>query len=143
LLAQRLISRERSAAKPITGMTPAAARALLAHPWPGNIRELENCIRHALAVARYDHITLADLPAAVRGESSPTGSDPKLGALGDVERAHILRVLRAVGGNKSLASRFLGLDRKTLYRKLKAFREQTAAEPAIQPRSRLESHPDR
>jgi two-component system response regulator HydG len=122
LLAEHFIRRASTPLRAVQGLTPGAARAILAHSWPGNVRELENCIGAAIANARYDHVTTADLPAAVRGQVGPSNSDgTNIMALSELERAHILHVLRSVNGNKALTSRRLGLDRKTLYRKLKAY----------------------
>ena len=125
LLAQHFIQRESSALRPVVGLTPGAARALLAYRWPGNVRELEHCIVSAAACARYDHITAQDLPERVRGQESlaPERDINDLISLRELERQHILEVLRSVGGNKALTSRRLGLDRKTLYRKLKEYGE--------------------
>jgi two-component system response regulator HydG len=125
LLAQHFIQRARKPTRPIVGMTLAAARALLAYAWPGNVRELEHCILAAVAVARYDHITVADLPIEIGGSSVPLKAEiDDLVPLHELERLHILETLRSVGGNKALASRFLGLDRKTLYRKLRSYAEE-------------------
>jgi two-component system response regulator HydG len=122
LLAEHFIRRASTPLRPVRGLTPGAAKAILAHSWPGNVRELENCIGAAIANARYDHVTTADLPASVRGQVGPSSSDgATIMALSELERAHILHVLRSVNGNKALTSRRLGLDRKTLYRKLKAY----------------------
>jgi two-component system, NtrC family, response regulator AtoC len=125
LLAQHFIQRESNALRPVVGLTPGAARALLAYRWPGNVRELEHCIVSAAACARYDHITAPDLPERVRGQeaAAPERDINDLISLRELERQHILEVLRSVGGNKALTSRRLGLDRKTLYRKLKEYGE--------------------
>src|SRR5690606_28618419 len=83
-----------------------AAERLLAYDWPGNVRELENSLERAVALARGDEITAEDLPARVR-RSSPQASGegeahgaPELVSLDEMERRYILRVIRAVGGNK-------------------------------------------
>jgi two-component system response regulator HydG len=146
VLAQHFIQRARKPARPIVGMTPAAARAMLAYTWPGNVRELEHCILSALAIARYDHITVADLPVEIGGSTAPQKNEvDDLVPLHELERLHILETLRSVGGNKALASRFLGLDRKTLYRKLRAYAE--ASSEGAPPRDdhdepHDESHPE-
>jgi two-component system, NtrC family, response regulator AtoC len=135
LLAQHFIQRLNTPLRRIAGLTPAAARALLAYHWPGNVRELEHCIVSAAVSARYDHITADDLPERVRG-SAQSGGDRHLDdliSLKELERQHILEVLRSLGGNKALTARHLGLDRKTLYRKLKEYAIQSpggASEPA-------------
>jgi two-component system, NtrC family, response regulator HydG len=89
------------------------------HSWPGNVRELENVIERALVLGGGGAIGLADLPEAVKTPPA-LGPDRRIGrSLVAVEREHILETLRAVDGNKSAAARVLGLDRKTLYRKLR------------------------
>jgi DNA-binding NtrC family response regulator len=99
------------------------------HAWPGNVRELENALEHALVLGRDDVIWPEDLPDEVRAAAAPTGvvaAPAEPGAveargdrrLTDVEREHILATLRASGGNKAAAARVLGVDRKTLYRKI-------------------------
>jgi DNA-binding NtrC family response regulator len=105
--------------KEIRGITPAVARAFLSYAWPGNVRELKNAIDYAVAVARYDHLTESDLPEVMR----PRANDAGVPADEDVrwetvERRHIEAVLRSVQGNRAHAARLLGIDRKTLHRKL-------------------------
>ena len=110
----------------MTGILPAAARRLLAHPWPGNVRELQNCIERAVTLCRHAEITVEDLPERIRGyEPSQivlASDDPSaLATMEEVERRYVLRVFDACGGNKALAARTLGFDRKTLYRKLRRY----------------------
>lgn len=102
---------------------PAVAERLLAYSWPGNVRELRNAMERALILAKFDALGVDDLPERIRaygGEAVlAAGTDPEeLGTLEEMERRYILHVLRAVGGNKTEAARVLGLERKTLYRKL-------------------------
>jgi len=111
--------------KRITGIAPAAAEKLLEYAWPGNVRELQNCLERAVALARYEQITVDDLPEAVRAQrraaQPAVGDEGPLLPLADVERQHILRVVEASGGNKTLAADTLGITRKTLYRKLQEY----------------------
>ena len=92
------------------------------------MRELFNCIERAVAFADHERIGIDDLPPRLRtfgGEDTaplPTGADEPLSSLDALERRHIMKVLETVGGNKTLASQILGVDRKTLYRKLAAYR---------------------
>jgi len=102
------------------------AEKLLAYCWPGNVRELRNVIERAVALTRFDQITVADLPEKIRDYHTPQvilgGADPgELAPLEEVDRRYILHVLESVGGNRTLAARTLGLDRKTLYRKLQQY----------------------
>ena len=125
LLAQHFIRASRSEVKPVVGFTPAVARALLAYSWPGNVRELQHCITAAVTTAQHDHITTQDLPANLRESVAPSREDAiELIPLHERERLHILEILQSVGGNKSLAARHLGLDRKTLTRKLRAYEKR-------------------
>jgi two-component system response regulator AtoC len=112
--------------KSVVGVSPAAAEKLVAYSWPGNVRELQNCVEHAVALARYEQITPEDLPSKIKDYKSThvliAGDDPsELVPIEEVERRYILRVLQAVSGNKTAAARVLGIERKTLYRKLERY----------------------
>jgi transcriptional regulator with PAS, ATPase and Fis domain len=100
-----------------------AMAALRRHRWPGNVRELENVIERALVLGVGMVISLEDLPVGLREQPLSAASPAAGQRLADVEREHIDRTLRAVSGNKSAAARVLGLDRKTLYRKLTQHRD--------------------
>ncbi|HVW28348.1 MAG TPA: sigma-54 dependent transcriptional regulator [Polyangiaceae bacterium] len=109
--------------KSVSGLSPAAAEKLLSYAWPGNVRELQNSIERAVALTEFDEITVDDLPPKIRDYKSNhvllAGSDPaELVTLEEVERRYIQRVMEAVNWNKSDATRVLGIDRSTLYRKL-------------------------
>ncbi|MHB0955131.1 MAG: sigma-54-dependent transcriptional regulator [Pirellulaceae bacterium] len=112
--------------KQVTGISDAVAQKLMSYCWPGNVRELRNVIERAVALTRYENLAVDDLPEKIRDYQSSQmvigGNDPDdLMPLEDVERRYILHVLGAVGDNKTTAARVLGLDRKTLYRKLRQF----------------------
>ena len=114
--------------KRIVGITSQVGEKLLAYRWPGNVRELQNCIERAVALTRYEELTVQDLPEKIRDYRDPPlflpGEDPvELMPMDEVERRHILRVLKAVGGNKTTAAEVLGFDRRTLYRKLERYGE--------------------
>ena len=127
LLAQHFL--ERFAArggKSVHRLSSVVAEKLLSYAWPGNVRELQNCIEHAVALARFEEITVEDLPERIRNYRSANvlvvGDDPsELVSMEVVERRYVLRVLDAVGGNRSMAARILGYDRKTLYRRLETY----------------------
>lgn len=112
------------AGRPIEGFDSAVAERLLAYSWPGNIRELRNVIERAVTLTRHNLLTVEDLPEKVRDHRSSTvyigGDDPTdLVPMEEIERRYIAHVLKAVDNNQSQAARILGVDRKTLYRKLK------------------------
>jgi two-component system response regulator HydG len=131
LLAQIFVRRVAArAGKSVGGLSVTAASGLLAYDWPGNVRELQNCIEHAVALAETDRIELRDLPDAIREcasrQTAPAPADAPLATLEEVERQHILHVLERVGGQRKAAALILGLDRKTLYRKLAGYGIRTA-----------------
>ena len=104
---------------------PAARRWLLRHAWPGNVRELQNVVERAVALCPGTVITSADLVPTSPGVSPDAAADAAvdgetgaLRSLAEVEQEHIRRVMARVDGNKSHAARLLGIDRRTLYRKL-------------------------
>ena len=100
-------------------LTREAIERLTSYDWPGNVRELENYMQAALALANEGRIDAQHVPPHVRREAKPARTpESDLPLLETVEREHIARVLRAVGGNKAAAARILGINRVTLYRKL-------------------------
>ncbi|MFZ5445933.1 MAG: sigma-54-dependent transcriptional regulator [Myxococcota bacterium] len=111
------------ARKDVSGLASSAAERLLGYGWPGNVRELQNVIERAVALARHNQLTTEDLAEKVLTPSSTAAESDEavLAPMEEIERRHILRVLRAVGGHRTQAAKILGLDRKTLYRKLEAY----------------------
>ncbi|TYO99333.1 DNA-binding NtrC family response regulator [Geothermobacter ehrlichii] len=111
--------------KPVKGLSEPAAARLLAYDWPGNIRELRNVIERAVALTRHDRLTPDDFPPRLQQDTHhrqvpELAADTPLLPLAEVERRYIERVLESCGGNRTVAARILGIDRKTLYRKLQA-----------------------
>jgi len=122
LIAQHFLARAGGGHR-IRGISPEAARLMLAYDWPGNVRELRNCIERAVALARFDQITVEDLPARMRNYDSAVRAEElcvpeQFVTLQEIERHYVERVLQAVGRHQASAARILGIDRKTLYRKL-------------------------
>ena len=99
------------------------ARALLRkYTWPGNVRELKNVMERLAVVCRDDDVRPDDLPPEVRAGRARTGAAGDASAsLADVEREHIIRVMAHTAGNKKEAAAILGIDRSTLYSKLKQY----------------------
>ncbi len=126
-LRTRIGSRARS-------FTPEALECLLRYRFPGNVRELRNIIERCLIFTEKEAIGLADLPPEVRPQAAaaaetafpgsapaPPPPDDKLLSLGELERAHIERALAANAWNKTKVAEILGIDRATLYAKLKRY----------------------
>ncbi|WP_242392729.1 sigma-54-dependent transcriptional regulator [Anaeromyxobacter oryzisoli] len=103
--------------KKIDGVATDAMTALMAHDWPGNVRELRNVLERGAVVATGPVIQLPDLGLPGRGEAAPRGGT--LASLEEVERRHVSSVLAHTGGNVSQSARILGIDRVTLYNKMK------------------------
>jgi len=114
--------------KPVAGLTEGALALLMDYAWPGNVRELENVIERGVTLMRGEKIGSEDLPQAVRGDSGDRHmieeAAEKTRTLAEVERAYILRVMEKTAGNKYQAAQMLGIDRKTLYRKLDEIEKQ-------------------
>jgi two-component system response regulator HydG len=107
-------------------LSPAVATLLLNYDWPGNVRELENCIERAVALARFSELSADDLPDKVRSFSPKrfvlsADTEEEILSLDELERRYILRALKILGGNRSRAATLLGLDRRTLYRRLEKY----------------------
>ena len=107
-------------------IAPDAMALLSAYTWPGNVRELRNAIERAAALSTTGEVHAADLPARVQEAARATtivaDAARRHLPLRELEREYILEVLRSTGGNKTRAAELLGLDRKTLYRKLEEYR---------------------
>ncbi|WIG93797.1 sigma-54-dependent Fis family transcriptional regulator [Myxococcus sp. SDU36] len=105
----------------IPGLSPGASDQLLAYPWPGNTRELENTMERAVALARGNYVEEQDLPEDVRGAPRTVTSQGSVLSLEAVEKQHILKVLERNGGNQTRTAEQLQIGLATLYRKLKRY----------------------
>ena len=127
ILAQHFIRAfAQSMNKPVSGIDNTVAEKLLTYPWPGNVRELRNVVERAMALTTSERIIVDDLPEKIRAHRGRqiilNAEDPSgLLPLEQVEQHYILHVLESVNGNRTQAAQVLGLDRKTLYRKLKQY----------------------
>ena len=138
LLAQHFLRRiAQRIGKPVKGFSGPAARMLLDYDWPGNVRELENCIERAVALCRLDEVTVDDLPNKVQAfhvtriviPAGPAGSPDAMITMEEMERRYVRQVLEAVHGNKTHAARILGIDRRSLYRRLETPYDAARAVP--------------
>ena len=115
--------------KPEPTITPEAFQKLLDYGWPGNVRELQNAVEYAVVLARQDQITVKELPAEVRlpvalQQTERAAAQRVTGparTLDDMERNAILDALAQCHGNKKKAAELLGIQRPTLYNKMKRY----------------------
>ncbi|HYJ09567.1 MAG TPA: sigma-54 dependent transcriptional regulator [Polyangiaceae bacterium] len=130
LLAQHFLTRFSGGSRGPVTLSEAAKARLLAYNWPGNVRELENCMQRALALAPQDELAVADLPERIQlFEPDGVAPTPLADAAGiesgaslfDAERSHVLRTVQRLDGNKTRAAALLGIDRRTLYRRLRLY----------------------
>jgi two-component system response regulator HydG len=123
LLAEYFLARA-GESRPTLTFAASALEKMLSYGWPGNVRELENCIERVVALAHSDEVTVEDLPEKVRlSEEHPSGPShaASLVSLSDLERRHTLRAVELLDGNMTRAAKLLGIDRTTLYRRLKRY----------------------
>jgi two-component system response regulator HydG len=105
--------------KTMRGFSTAAMEALIRYSWPGNVRELENVLERTVVLAKGDLIDISDLPPNLKDGTSQ-GADVKL-SLYENERLYILKTLAECNWNKKLAASVLGINRSSLYSKLKKY----------------------
>jgi two-component system response regulator HydG len=120
----------RGARKPTLKISRDAMAAMTRYGWPGNVRELRHAVERGVVLSTTEEVDLFDLPPRMReagevAERVRRATDGKL-TLDELERAYILEVLTSVSGNKSRAADILGIDRKTLYRKLGEYGDPTS-----------------
>jgi two-component system response regulator HydG len=124
----------------LAGFSDDALRCLEAYAWPGNVRELENVVERAVVLARGNTVEVGDLPDkitenAIVLERPAPGGDGGEGILrirvgtplAEVEQRMLEETLRMTHGNKTLTAKLLGIDPKTVFRKLKAAEDEEAA----------------
>ena len=109
--------------KNVNEISPEVLGLLVNYDFPGNVRELENIMERGVALATGGTVELAHLPEDLRELSIKTfrKKEGKIPSLDEQEEAYIKWVLNEVGGNKTLAAQILGIDRVSLWRKLKKY----------------------
>ena len=118
LLAEAAVRMKRK----VSSLAPAAADQILRYPWFGNVRELENVMERAVALARGSRVELEDLPEEVRQASpGPIATEGEVRPLEEIEKEYILAALQKNLGNQTRTAKQLGIGSATLYRKLKAY----------------------
>ncbi len=107
--------------KDISGISEHALRVLMEYDYPGNVRELENILEHAIVLCRGGLIQVECLPQFLRPVSEESSRPDTSLTLRDIEMRAIEEALRGNGGNRTAAARQLGIDPSTLFRKAKSF----------------------
>jgi DNA-binding NtrC family response regulator len=121
LLVRHFIQKFGQESKKVSGISEETLKILIDYSWPGNVRELENVIQRAITLGQQETILPEDLPASMIQELDEDVVEKALRkkySLDQLEKEYIQKVLIEAGGNKTKAAEILGLDRKTLYRKL-------------------------
>jgi len=121
--------------RPALSLSDEARQRLETFSWPGNIRELRNCMERAIALSTTDTIEAGQLMLGGDGgqgsgtgsPSQPSNAGSQLPTLYELERQHILRVISEAGGNRERAAAILGISARTLYRKLREYETSTAS----------------
>ncbi len=134
LLAAHFLDRMSKESKRKFTLTDDALRTMMRHEWPGNIRELENCIQYACSLSTGPVLELGDLPkqlqqqglearraASQQTEAASAERSSDVQTLAEMERQAILGAIRTLNGDKLMAARLLGIGKTTLYRKLKEY----------------------
>ncbi|MFC1556485.1 sigma-54-dependent transcriptional regulator [candidate division KSB1 bacterium] len=118
-LVDHFIEKYNTDEREIKGITQKAIEALMGYRWPGNIRQLENCIERAFVLGTGEYIDVVDLPQEILLQKSE--GTVELGALDAIEKEHIIKTILQVKGNKLKAAEALGIRRSTLYSKIKKY----------------------
>ncbi|MDT4898227.1 MAG: two-component system, NtrC family, response regulator HydG [Acidobacteriota bacterium] len=121
--------------RPALSLSDDALQRLQTFSWPGNIRELRNCLERAIALSPTETIEAGQLMlggdaghgSAIDSSPRPTAPDSPPSTLYELERQHILRVLSEAGGNRERAAAILGISARTLYRKLREYETNTTS----------------
>jgi DNA-binding NtrC family response regulator len=102
----------------VKGITEDALNSLVQYNWKGNVREVENVIERAINLMEGNMITIANLPDYILGRYETKGKTPPLR---EMEKTHILNVLKETGGDRAMAAEILGIDKTTLWRKIRRY----------------------
>jgi len=113
----------------VKGLSTQAKNALFRYDWPGNIRELRNCIEASVVLCKSDMIELSDLPPQISGSDASAKVDLDVGiTIAEGEKRLIMSTISACKGNKTKAAQILGIGRKTLHRKLQEYQLEYRAD---------------
>jgi DNA-binding NtrC family response regulator len=118
LLIDHFVGQFSATGYPPKAISPEALQTLVDYPWPGNVRELANTIERLLILTPGGTIGLNDLPSNIRESTAPIHGPS---SLAEMERLHLIRILKETGGKKMQTARLLGIDLKTLNKKIRDY----------------------
>jgi transcriptional regulator with PAS, ATPase and Fis domain len=114
--------------KPVPRLLPRALALLEAYGWPGNVRQLENCLEQAVVLCEANRVDVSDLPLGMDAEAERIGKEVKLPSgltLQELEERYILQTLARVGHNRTQTAKLLGISLRSLQYKIKAYRQSS------------------
>lgn len=129
-LVKRILAEVSESSRKSAWFEAAAERALLQYDWPGNVRQLQNVIRRLVTMEPAGALSKQALERQLEGAGRQAPEDEEPVELDAVERQQILRVLDQAGGNKTRAAEMLGIQRRTLYKKLARIERDRGSETA-------------
>ena len=107
--------------KNIIGLQPDVSEKLLNYSWPGNVRQLENTLEHAVALGQRKRICIENLPRSLQLVHAAPSSEDTIKSMAEIEREQILNAVQLLDGNKAEAAKRLGISLSSLYQKLKQY----------------------
>ena len=121
-LVRFFLAKHRTSQSAITEVSDEAMARLMSYDWPGNIRELENCIQRVLALGSGSQARVIDLPSTILYfVGKPASEQPAVTTLRELEQRQILQALEATQGDRQRAAKLLGIGKTTIYRKIKEY----------------------
>jgi transcriptional regulator with PAS, ATPase and Fis domain len=117
-LIRRFLEQATDAARKRVALAPDALEFLERQPWPGNVRQLQNTIQRVVALGLAGTVSAEDLQPLLETAEAADDEAEEASELSEIERRQILHVLEQTGGNKTRAAQVLGIQRRTLYKKL-------------------------
>ena len=121
LLVHYFIERYSGGDEKVSGVSPEALSRLMTYDWPGNVREVENCVQRALALGAGALIQVKDLPSNLLHQAGGGAQTQEIATLKEQERRAIVQALETTHGDRLRAAQLLGIGKTTIYRKLREY----------------------
>ena len=121
LLVHYFIERYSGGDEKVSGVSPEALSRLMTYDWPGNVREVENCVQRALALGAGALIQVKDLPSNLLHQAGGSAQTQEIATLKEQERRAIVQALETTHGDRLRAAQLLGIGKTTIYRKIREY----------------------